>query len=110
MRIYYQNRETGLTVEADEGKSLDEAILQLVPFLQWPKQCPFCRQEAEKRGSPELEAVGRNIVLNARTPQGNLYVEYLCKDCGAHAQWGKYRDRPAMFVKEWQPKYQSQRS
>ena len=103
MKLTYHNRQTGLMVEADQGKSLAEMILQLTPFLQWPARCPFCNPNDIQPPPP-----GPMPVLNARCPQGNLYVEYLCTQCGATQPWGTYRDGKGMFLKQWQKKFEKQ--
>lgn len=75
-----------------EGENLEKVLLQATPVLEFNGKCEFCSSE--------------NIILHARkTKTGDVYLEFVCKDCGATRPFGKYKDGSGYFLKSWQPKY-----
>ena len=86
------NDRQSVSAEFD-GKMLD-VLKGANALLSYDGKCGLCGKS--------------NIVLQTRVAKGYTFPEFSCRDCGARANWGQYKEG-GYFLKNWdkyQPEYQ----
>lgn len=77
-----------------EEDKVSQALLQANALLSYKGFCGCC-------GS-------KNLTLQTKMAKEYQFVEFVCSDCNAKAQWGAYK-KGGCFLKSWE-KYQGQGS
>jgi ribosomal protein L40E len=79
------DRQT-VTAVFDEAK-ISAALLQANALLSYKGECGCCHK--------------KNITLQTKIAKDYQFVEFVCGDCGARAQWGAYK-KGGCFLKQWE--------
>ena len=79
------NERQEITMEFD-GK-MAEVLRGANAMMAYKGYCGLCK--------------GKNILLQTKMAKGYCFIEFVCVDCGARAQFGQYKEG-GYFLKQWE--------
>jgi len=77
-----------------DGADLQDVVRNAGVFLSFDGKCGMCDKA--------------DVTLQTRITKekGYKYTEFVCRDCGATRQFGKYQDGSGFFLKDWEEKWE----